>query len=147
MNVARRSEGDFEAARIVVERPSLPEAAGIDPLRSQKAGRDDAAAGAVLVLPRKAVKRGYIFVDRQGNSLEAVRYTTSSGAVVISTLESAGDRRANLVLRALIDEMLERVRGLNATPSTLTTDERSRAEAELESIMARVRRYAALRDQ
>jgi len=43
--------------------------------------------------------------------------------------------------------MLERVRGLNANPSTLTTDERSRAEAELESIMARVRRYAALRDQ
>ena len=67
--------------------------------------------------------------------------------MVISTLESAGDRRANLVLRALIDEMLERVRGLNATPSTLTTDERSRAEAELDSIMARVRRYAALRDQ
>ncbi len=43
--------------------------------------------------------------------------------------------------------MLERVRGLNASPSTLTTDERSRAEAELESIMARVRRYSALRDQ
>jgi hypothetical protein len=65
----------------------------------------------------------------------------------ISTSEQASDRRANLVLRALIDEMLERVRGLNANPSTLTTDERSRAEAELESIMARVRRYAALRDQ
>jgi hypothetical protein len=75
------------------------------------------------------------------------RYTTSSGGLVISTSEQAGDRRANLVLRALIDEMLERVRGLNANPSTLTTDERSRAEAELESIMARVRRYAALRDQ
>ena len=82
-----------------------------------------------------------------GNSLSAFRYTTSSGGLVISTSEDANDRRANLVLRALIDEMLERVRGLNAIPSTLTTDERSRAEAELESIMARVRRYAALRDQ
>ena len=51
------------------------------------------------------------------------------------------------MLRALIDEMLERVRGLSASPSTMTTDERSRAETELESIMARVRRYAALRDQ
>jgi hypothetical protein len=82
-----------------------------------------------------------------GNSPFVLRYTTSSGELAISNPEQAGDRRANLVLRALIDEMLERVRGLNASPSTLTTDERSRAEAELESIMARVRRYAALRDQ
>lgn len=81
------------------------------------------------------------------NASPRLRYTTSSGGMVISTPDQAGDRRANLVLRALIDEMLERVRGLNATPSTMTTDERSRAEAELESIMARVRRYAALRDQ
>lgn len=75
------------------------------------------------------------------------RYTIVIGELVISTSEQAGDRRANLVLRALIDEMLERVRGLNANPSTMTTDERARAEAELESIMARVRRYSALRDQ
>ena len=75
------------------------------------------------------------------------RYSTVSGELVISTPEQASDRRANLVLRALIDEMLDRVRSLNASPSTMTTDERSRAEAELESIMARVRRYSALRDQ
>jgi len=82
-----------------------------------------------------------------GNPRLVHRYTTSSGVSVISTSEQVGDRRANLVLRALIDEMLERVRALNANPSTLTTDKRSLAEAELESIMARVRRYAALRDQ
>ncbi len=97
--------------------------------------------------PRREGLPGYISTYRRGNSLFALRYTTSSGELVISTSEQASDRRANLVLRALIDEMLERVRGLNANPSTLTTDERSRAEAELESIMARVRRYAALRDQ
>jgi hypothetical protein len=82
-----------------------------------------------------------------GTGPSSSRYTTGIGELVISTPEQASDRRANLVLRALIDEMLERVRGLNANPSTMTTDERSRAEAELESIMARVRRYAALRDQ
>ena len=82
-----------------------------------------------------------------GTPVARLRYPTVSGDQVIPNPEQAGDRRANLVLRALIDEMLERVRGLNAIPSTMTTDERSRAEAELESIMARVRRYAALRDQ
>jgi hypothetical protein len=81
------------------------------------------------------------------NPIVRLRYSTVSGELVISNPEQAGDRRANLVLRALIDEMLDRVRALNANPSTMTTDERSRAEAELESIMARVRRYAALRDQ
>jgi hypothetical protein len=82
-----------------------------------------------------------------GTLVPRFKYSTVSGAAAISTSDQAGDRRANLVLRALIDEMLERVRGLNANPSTMTTDERARAEAELESIMARVRRYAALRDQ
>jgi hypothetical protein len=91
--------------------------------------------------------RGIFTAISGGTPFPRLRYTTSIGGLVISISDSAGDRRANLVLRALIDEMLERVRGLNAIPSTLTTDERSRAEAELESIMARVRRYAALRDQ
>jgi hypothetical protein len=53
------------------------------------------------------------------------------------------ERRSNLVLRALIDEMLERVRDLNRGNGVWTPDERARAEAELESIMARVRRVAA----
>ena len=53
------------------------------------------------------------------------------------------DRRSNLVLRALIDEMLERVREMNRNTGVWGVEERSRAEAELDSIMARVRRVAA----
>ncbi|HEX8850367.1 MAG TPA: hypothetical protein VF761_12600 [Gemmatimonadaceae bacterium] len=55
------------------------------------------------------------------------------------------NRRNNLVLRALIDEMLERVRELNRSNGVWTSDERARAEAELDAIMARVRRVAAQR--
>jgi hypothetical protein len=55
----------------------------------------------------------------------------------------ATDRRSNLVLRALIDEMLERVRELNRNAQGWTGSDRARAEAELDSIMARVRRVAA----
>ena len=102
---------------------------------------------AVVCTARRGGIRRYIPEAAYGTPCCGLRYTTSSGGRVISTGTNAGDRRANLVLRALIDEMLERVRSLNESSSTLTTDERSRAEAELESIMARVRRYAALRDQ
>jgi hypothetical protein len=56
-----------------------------------------------------------------------------------------GDRRNNLVLRALIDEMLERVREMNRNNGIWNSEERARAEAELEGIMARVRRVAASR--
>ena len=55
------------------------------------------------------------------------------------------ERRSNLVLRALIDEMLERVRELNRNTGVWNGDERARAEAELDAIMARVRRIAAQR--
>lgn len=58
---------------------------------------------------------------------------------------SASDRRSNLVLRALIDEMLERVRELNRNTGVWNGDERARAEAELDGIMARVRRIASTR--
>jgi hypothetical protein len=53
------------------------------------------------------------------------------------------DRRSNLILRALIDEMLERVREMNRNTGIWTSADRERAEAELDSIMARVRRVAA----
>jgi hypothetical protein len=53
------------------------------------------------------------------------------------------DRRSNLVLRALIDEMLERVREVNRKSAVWSAGERARAEAELEAIMARVRRIAS----
>ena len=55
----------------------------------------------------------------------------------------ATNRRSNLVLRALIDEMLERVRELNRKAEAWSSADRARAEAELDSIMARVRRVAA----
>ena len=53
------------------------------------------------------------------------------------------ERRSNLVLRALIDEMLERVREVNRMSGVWSGSERARAEAELEAIMARVRRVAS----
>ncbi|HVE77962.1 MAG TPA: hypothetical protein VNA89_03820 [Gemmatimonadaceae bacterium] len=58
---------------------------------------------------------------------------------------AVGDRRNNVVLRSLIDDMLERVREMNRNNGVWTGDERARAEAELEGIMARVRRVAASR--
>jgi len=58
---------------------------------------------------------------------------------------NADDRRSNLILRALIDEMLERVREMNRNTGVWSNEERARAEAELDSIMARVRRAAAMK--
>lgn len=55
----------------------------------------------------------------------------------------ATERRSNEVLRALVNEMLERVRELSRRTTAWSADERSRAEAELELIMARVRSTAA----
>ena len=57
--------------------------------------------------------------------------------------EQGDDRRSNLVLRALIDEMLERVRELNRNTGVWTPDERAKAEVELDAIMGRVRRVAS----
>ncbi len=53
------------------------------------------------------------------------------------------DRRRNPVLRALIDDMLERIRSLNRNAVRLTDEERDLAEADLEALMAQVRRLAA----
>jgi uncharacterized membrane protein YccC len=53
------------------------------------------------------------------------------------------DRRSNLVLRALIEDMLERIRVLNRDSVRLTESERELAEADLESVMAQVRRIAS----
>jgi hypothetical protein len=65
--------------------------------------------------------------------------------ITVGAASSTSDRRSNLVLRALIDEMLERVRELNRNNGIWTGDERARAEAELDAIMARVRRVASQR--
>ena len=59
------------------------------------------------------------------------------------TAASNSDRRSNVMLRSLIDEMLDRVREMNRASGMWTAEERARAEAELDSIMARVRRVAA----
>jgi hypothetical protein len=57
-----------------------------------------------------------------------------------------GERRANVVLRALIDEMLERVRELSRNSRNWNASEIERAEAELEALMARVRKAALKTD-
>lgn len=50
--------------------------------------------------------------------------------------------RSNEVLRTLVDEMLDQVRKLSRRTPEWTPEERAQAEAELEMIMARVRREA-----
>ena len=52
------------------------------------------------------------------------------------------ERRSNLVLRALVDEMLDRIREVNRNSTTWTDADLARAEAELEALMARVRKVA-----
>jgi hypothetical protein len=62
-----------------------------------------------------------------------------------SSAEALHDRRSNPELRRLIEEMLERVRQMNRNVLVWSTEERARAEADLESVMARVRRLAGER--
>jgi len=62
-----------------------------------------------------------------------------------SNTEALHDRRSNPELRRLIEEMLERVREMNRNVLVWSPEERARAEADLESVMARVRRLAAER--
>lgn len=50
--------------------------------------------------------------------------------------------RKNLLLRMLINEMLDQVRELQRTPSTWEPGERDRAEATLERVMQQVRAEA-----
>ncbi|HJR65173.1 MAG TPA: hypothetical protein VJ802_02000 [Gemmatimonadaceae bacterium] len=59
------------------------------------------------------------------------------------TQQSVDDRRSQLGLRALIDEMLQQVRELNRHAATWDPDERAKAEQQLEMIMARVRDEAS----
>lgn len=56
---------------------------------------------------------------------------------------SADERRSQLGLRALIDEMLQQVRELNRHAATWDPEERAKAEQQLEMIMARVRDEAS----
>jgi hypothetical protein len=53
--------------------------------------------------------------------------------------QTTRDRRANFELRAVIDEMLERIRDYRVLTGAWTPEERAQAERELEAIMTRVR--------
>ena len=59
-----------------------------------------------------------------------------------ATSTGTDERRTNEVLRALVSEMLERVREVTRRTSAWSAEERAQAEAELEAIMAHVRREA-----
>jgi hypothetical protein len=53
------------------------------------------------------------------------------------------ERRSNVELRTVIDEMLERIRDYRRLIGAWTPEERAQAERELEMIMARIRRAAS----
>jgi len=55
----------------------------------------------------------------------------------------SAERRTNVVLRSLVNEMLQRVRDLSRRTAVWSAEERAQAERELEVIMSRVRDEAA----
>ncbi len=73
---------------------------------------------------------------------ESTRRAPASKAEPTTDRRIAADRRSNEVLRTLVGEMLERVRDLSRRTAAWSPEERAQAEAELEAIMASVRREA-----
>ncbi len=69
--------------------------------------------------------------------------TDSAQGKSSASTDAGVDRRTNEVLRSLVSEMLERVRELSRKTTAWTPEERAQAEAELEAIMASVRREAS----
>jgi len=61
------------------------------------------------------------------------------GAMPIGPDETTQDRRSHLELRAVIDEMLERIRDYRVLTGAWTPEEREQAERELDAIMSRIR--------
>jgi hypothetical protein len=59
--------------------------------------------------------------------------------------EGPGERRKNLLLRMLIDEMMGQIRELQRNAGPLPADERARLEADLARIMEQVRTQAFTR--
>lgn len=53
------------------------------------------------------------------------------------------ERRTNVALRSLVNEMLQQVRDLSRRTAVWSVEERAQAEAELEIIMSRVRAEAS----
>ena len=68
--------------------------------------------------------------------------STPAGASGDAPPPPVPERRRNAALRALIDEMLMQVRGIQRENEAWTAEERARAEAELGRIMAQVRSAA-----
>ena len=57
--------------------------------------------------------------------------------------QPTAERRTNVALRSLVNEMLQRVRDLSRRTAVWSVEERAQAEAELEIIMSRVRAEAS----
>lgn len=115
------------------------------PRRSCSRTHDEA-----LVIVRRAIP--YYYAMEPGPILEILaeamdrqphsgRFMTDS-ANGDTTSTGTDERRTNEVLRALVSEMLERVREVTRRTSAWSAEERAQAEAELEAIMAHVRREA-----
>ncbi len=76
--------------------------------------------------------------DKSSGSQPSARPTDTSAPT-----QTPAERRRNVALRRLIDEMLGQVRHIHSSAPLWTPEERAQAEAELEMIMARVRREAS----
>lgn len=67
----------------------------------------------------------------------------TSKPTVATPPEATAERRTNVALRSLVNEMLQGVRDLSRRTAAWSAEERAQAEAELEIIMARVRAEAS----
>lgn len=67
----------------------------------------------------------------------------ASKPTTAASSQPTGERRTNVALRSLVNEMLQQVRDLSRRTAAWNADERAQAEAELEIIMARVRAEAS----
>jgi hypothetical protein len=76
---------------------------------------------------------------------EPGQMSTDKDPADTSPAPDGGDRRRRVALRALVDELLGRIRDASMHPEW-SAEERARAEADLERIMASVR-AEAMRDR
>jgi uncharacterized protein (UPF0305 family) len=66
---------------------------------------------------------------------------------MLSEEETPREQRRNVLLRMLINEMLEQVREIQRQAGSWPADERQQAEEALDRIMSQVRREAARRGE
>jgi len=67
----------------------------------------------------------------------------ASKPTIAAPSQPTAERRTNVALRSLVNEMLHQVRDLSRRTAAWSAEERAQAEAELEIIMARVRDEAS----